>query len=189
MRKLLGISTAALVVAFAAPAAFASIIPNLTTEGLVTGGADFTYRADLTVDQEIDTLGGANPNTLTLSGGALGSSTTLVGTPSGFLGGFTFTTGANSITFTCSSGGCNSDTNGLQSSNFTIFSPDSGQTLGSFNATATKNDPNVNDDETATVNSGRVTVPSPVPEPATLALFGAALAGLGLLGRRRRKHA
>lgn len=76
MRRLLGIFIAALV-GLAAPAAFASVIPNLTTVGLVSGGADFTYTTASSADQEIDTTHSL-ANFTTLTGSALGPTTTLV---------------------------------------------------------------------------------------------------------------
>src|SRR5205823_13735438 len=160
MRKSLLVISAAALVGLVAPASHASLIPDLTSEGIVVGGADFTYSVELSADQEIDTTHGFT-NFLTLSGGALGPATTLVpNSETGFLTGFVFSTGANSITLTCPVGGsCSSDINGDTTANFTIFSPATGIIAGTFNARATKNDPNPNVDETATTNSGLVSVP------------------------------
>lgn len=186
LRTFLGISTAAMV-ALAAPVAFAAVIPVLTSEGLVSSGADFTYTTELSADQEIDTTHGST-NSLTLTGGALGPTTALVpNSETGFLTNFAFSTNANAITLTCPIGGaCSTDISGDTSAQFTILSPATSTTPGSFSAQAIKNDPNADVDETPTTNSGRVSVPAAaVPEPASLAVFGAALAGLCMLRRRR----
>src|SRR5947207_1701047 len=130
MRRLLGISAAAFV-GLAAPAAFASLIPSFSGVGIVSGVAQFTYSTVLSSDQEV-------ANFLTLSGGALGPSTTLV-TETGFLSGFSFATGPNDITLSCPTGGsCGTDQSGDTTAEFTIGSPATGTILGNFTAQTTE---------------------------------------------------
>ena len=178
MRRLLGIVVAALF-ALAPPAAFASLIPNpIPVVGLVSGEAQFTYTTVLSTEHE-------TADFLTLSGGALGASTTLVTT--GFLTGFTLMTGPNDITLSCSTGPCATDQNNGTTAEFTIASPATGTILGNFTSqtTETGTEDGPPSAYSAETYSGDVGVPAVVPEPASLAIFGAALAGLGLLRRRK----
>jgi hypothetical protein len=58
--------------------------------------------------------------------------------------------------------------------------------LGTFTSRGTKNRGMLAGTKIDSV--GQVSVPSPIPEPATLLLLGSTLAGLGALPRRRREQ-
>ena len=189
MHKLLLASTA-LALGLGSPA-FASIIPTLSSTTLVSGGSDYSYSVILSSDQEVEVNSpkGAFDNFLTMTGGDLGATTTLVSENS-FLTGFVLSTGVNSITLTCAAGSttCGADENGQLTATLVLFSPATGEILGSFDAQAAKNTPsNVNEDATRTTNAGAVDVPLIIQEPASLTLFGAALVGLGWFARRRKR--
>jgi PEP-CTERM motif len=185
MRKLLAVT--GLLTALSIPAAHASIIPVLTS----TSGNDFTYTATLTSVEQI-----YNPtfdNYLTLTGGSLGAGTTLVGTPTGFLSNFTYSTAANSISLTCAAGNttCGTSTvnsiTGPMTAMFTILGTSTSSMLGSYTAQAAKYTGDISNG-TMTFNGGSVEVPATaIPEPASWALMLMGFAGLGFAAFRRRK--
>lgn len=95
MNRLLGFLTAALVSVTAPAVAFASLIPDLISQGLVSSGADFTYTTVQTVDsnQNADTT--TSSNLLDLTGPVIGPITNFVVDDTGFLTGFALSTSSD----------------------------------------------------------------------------------------------